>query len=67
MIYEGNVPYILCKTIVNWPSSMGEIDDLCLIFIYFIPSSIYMGGFESRHGLGIFLFTTTSRPVLGPT
>jgi hypothetical protein len=24
-------------------------------------------GFESRQGLGIFLFTTTSRPALGPT
>jgi hypothetical protein len=24
-------------------------------------------GFESRQGLGIFLFTTASRPVLGPT
>jgi hypothetical protein len=24
-------------------------------------------GFESRHGLGIFLFTTVSRPALGPT
>jgi hypothetical protein len=24
-------------------------------------------GFESRQGLGIFLFITTSRPVLGPT
>jgi hypothetical protein len=23
-------------------------------------------GFESRQGLGIFLFTTVSRPVLGP-
>jgi hypothetical protein len=23
--------------------------------------------FESRHGLGIFLFTTASRPALGPT
>jgi hypothetical protein len=24
-------------------------------------------GFESRQGLGIFLFTTVSRPALGPT
>jgi hypothetical protein len=24
-------------------------------------------GFESRQGLGIFLFTTASRPALGPT
>jgi hypothetical protein len=24
-------------------------------------------GFESRYGLGIFLFSTASRPVLGPT
>jgi hypothetical protein len=24
-------------------------------------------GFESRQGLGIFLFTTATRPVLGPT
>jgi hypothetical protein len=24
-------------------------------------------GFESRQGLGIFLFTSASRPVLGPT
>jgi len=24
-------------------------------------------GFESRQGLGIFLFTIVSRPVLGPT
>jgi len=24
-------------------------------------------GFESRQGLGIFLFTTTFRPALGPT
>jgi hypothetical protein len=24
-------------------------------------------GFESRQGLGIFLYTTASRPVLGPT
>jgi hypothetical protein len=24
-------------------------------------------GFESRHGLGIFLYTTESRPALGPT
>jgi hypothetical protein len=24
-------------------------------------------GFESRQGLGIFLSTTASRPVLGPT
>jgi hypothetical protein len=24
-------------------------------------------GFESRSGLGIFLFSTASRPVLGPT
>jgi hypothetical protein len=24
-------------------------------------------GFESRKGLGIFLFTTASRPALGPT
>jgi hypothetical protein len=24
-------------------------------------------GFETRQGLGIFLFTTASRPVLGPT
>jgi hypothetical protein len=24
-------------------------------------------GFESRQGLGIFLFTTASRPTLGPT
>jgi hypothetical protein len=26
-----------------------------------------IGGFESRQGLGIFLFITTSRPALGPT
>jgi hypothetical protein len=25
------------------------------------------GGFESRQGLGFFLFTTASRPALGPT
>jgi hypothetical protein len=25
------------------------------------------GGFESRQGLGIFLFATASRPALGPT
>jgi hypothetical protein len=24
-------------------------------------------GFESRQGMGIFLFTTASRPALGPT
>jgi hypothetical protein len=24
-------------------------------------------GFESRQGLGVFLFTTVSRPALGPT
>jgi hypothetical protein len=24
-------------------------------------------GFEPRHGLGIFLFTTASKPALGPT
>jgi hypothetical protein len=28
---------------------------------------IYDRVFESRHGLGIFLFTTLSRPALGPT
>jgi hypothetical protein len=27
---------------------------------------LYGRGFESRQGLGIFLFTTTSRPVLEP-
>jgi hypothetical protein len=26
-----------------------------------------IGGFESRHELGIFLFTTAYRPALGPT
>jgi hypothetical protein len=26
-----------------------------------------IGGFESRQGLGIFLFSIVSRPVLGPT
>jgi hypothetical protein len=26
-----------------------------------------IGGFESRQGLGIFLFTTASRPALDPT
>jgi hypothetical protein len=26
-----------------------------------------IGGFESREGLAIFLFTTASRPALGPT
>jgi len=28
---------------------------------------LYDRGFESRKGLGIFLFTTASRPPLGPT
>jgi hypothetical protein len=28
---------------------------------------LVIGGFESRRGLGIFLFTTAFRPGLGPT
>jgi hypothetical protein len=40
-----------------------------LYYISYIALGYGLGdrGFESRHGLGVFLFTTTSRPALGPT
>jgi hypothetical protein len=37
------------------------------IQIQFSHSTIWVLGFDSRRGLGIFLFTTASRTALGPT
>jgi len=39
----------------------------CLAGLNFVPIWLHYRGFESRQGLGIFQFTTASRPALGPS
>jgi len=36
---------------------------LCVVLSYGLDD----GGFDSRQRMGVFLFTTASRPALGPT
>jgi hypothetical protein len=39
VVYKGNVPSFQGKVSFDWPSSMGELDGLSLIFIdFYVPS-----------------------------
>jgi hypothetical protein len=53
------------QSLVRFVKSQGAVA-MCL-FKWSRPSHSIILGFDSRWGLGIFLFTTASRTALGPT
>jgi hypothetical protein len=70
---EGLVAFLV---MLSSSRSFSQINFICLFHFIWEPVSL-IGiapgyglddrGFESRQGLGIFLFTTASRPTLGTT
>jgi hypothetical protein len=55
---RGGVSYRLHASLAQEPGYLGAVA---------LGHWLDDRGFDSRQGLGIFLFTTASRPVLGPT
>jgi hypothetical protein len=61
----------LCRNLVR-SCHLGNKNEAWIVVLKFSSKKIYIfifltRVFESRQGLGTFLFTTVSRPTLGPT
>jgi hypothetical protein len=62
----------ICSSRSRWPVRKFLYTPSCVCFCVYIIVCylcVYVGvlGFDSRRGLGIFLFTTVTRTALGPT